>query len=262
MSKLNTEQLNNIIETYLYNYDEWSLIPNQLEYYQNNKTKIYFKHDEGYISTKDITHIQRNQQLKLFAIIEPELMLYNLNIYLNKYYPNIILSKETQAVKTHNDIVLRCTKHGLITTSIDRVIHKNTKFVCKSCSREHNSGETHYNYNPILKDEDRKDRSFTPMYRGFLADVHFLNSFVCILCESTKDLVVHHLDGWNWCKEKRMDIDNTVLLCKSCHNEFHNLYGRGNNTKAQFQEWAFNKANEIRSLNYDLRMLEEMDLAH
>ncbi len=262
MSKHTIEQLNYFIESYLNNYKEWSLLPNQLENYQNQNTKLYFVHRDGYIATKDISHIQRNQKLKLFAIIEPDLMIYNLNIYLNKHFPNIKIAEETKPTKTHNDIILRCITHGLITTTIDRVIHKNSKFICKLCSLEYNSGKTHYNYNPNLLEEDRQERKYTPFYRSFLVNVRYLNSFNCILCENNKDLVVHHLDGYNWCKEKRMKYDNVVLLCKDCHDEFHNLYGRGDNTREQFQEWAFNKANEIRSVKYDLRILEEMDFAH
>ena len=58
--------------------------------------------------------------------------------------------------------------------------------------------------------------------------------------QKTKDkciLEVHHLDGYDWCVEKRTDDTNGITLCETCHKNFHSLYGRGNNTKEQFEEW-------------------------
>jgi len=260
MSKKHSiEELCNIIDTYLKEQNEWSILPKQLDSYKNQKTKLKFIHKDGYVSTKDISHISRNQKLKIFSISEPELMLHNLDIYLKIHNPNIIIDKETKAVKTHDDIILRCLKHGLITTKIDRILRKDTRFICNTCARAYNSGENHYNYNPQLTNEDRQDRKYTPYYRSFLSEIHYLNSYMCILCENNKKCEVHHLDGYNWCKEKRMDVNNTVLLCKECHDEFHSLYGRGNNTKEQFIEWAGNKA---RILQSNRNILEEIDLAH
>lgn len=48
---------------------------------------------------------------------------------------------------------------------------------------------------------------------------------------------VHHLDGFNWCIEKRTNVDNGVTLCKRCHLNFHSIYGSGNNTRGQFEEY-------------------------
>jgi hypothetical protein len=28
-----------------------------------------------------------------------------------------------------------------------------------------------------------------------------------------------------------------MTLCKECHKEFHQIYGKGDNTKKQFEEW-------------------------
>ena len=55
--------------------------------------------------------------------------------------------------------------------------------------------------------------------------------------KKTNDLVVHHLDGYNWCIEGRMDWDNAIVICKELHDAFHKKYGYGNNTAEQF--WKF-----------------------
>ena len=64
---------------------------------------------------------------------------------------------------------------------------------------------------------------------------------------------VHHLDGYNWCKEKRTDINNGIVLSKEIHDEFHSLYGRGNNTLDQFIEYITYKKskNEIKTHRYN-----------
>ena len=48
---------------------------------------------------------------------------------------------------------------------------------------------------------------------------------------------MHHLDGYDNFKDKRYDETNGITLCHNCHYNFHSIYGRGNNTKEQFEEW-------------------------
>lgn len=61
----------------------------------------------------------------------------------------------------------------------------------------------------------------------------------CQLCgEYGQKLVVHHLNGYNWDKENRYNVDNGVTLCEKCHKAFHKIYRNGNNTKEQYIEYA------------------------
>jgi len=56
--------------------------------------------------------------------------------------------------------------------------------------------------------------------------------------KKTNDLFIHHLDGYNWCIEKRMDWNNVVVICRDLHNAYHSKYGKGNNTAEQFWEFV------------------------
>ena len=50
---------------------------------------------------------------------------------------------------------------------------------------------------------------------------------------------VHHFDGYNWDVKNRINPDNLVLLNEKIHDEFHSLYGAGNNTIEQFLEFLY-----------------------
>ena len=63
---------------------------------------------------------------------------------------------------------------------------------------------------------------------------------VCEVTGESGDLVNHHLDSFNTHPEKGADIDNIVRIKSEIHNDFHNIYGRGNNTREQWNEFVEN----------------------
>ena len=79
-------------------------------------------------------------------------------------------------------------------------------------------------------------RSYTEYYT-FKKEVLARDNYKCVCCGKNYDLKVHHLDGYDKFPKKRLDPSNAVTLCKNCHKNFHLIYGRGNNTKEQFEEW-------------------------
>lgn len=45
----------------------------------------------------------------------------------------------------------------------------------------------------------------------------------CVLCDSKKNLEVHHIININKCEDK-CDLDNLITLCHMCHNKAHKRY--------------------------------------
>lgn len=101
-------------------------------------------------------------------------------------------------------------------------------------------GENHHNWNPNITQEERENGRYIEGYDDFIKGVYKRDNYTCQVCGQEgngHNLNAHHLDGYNWCKEKRTDINNGITLCDKCHKEFHKLYGKGNNTKEQFEEY-------------------------
>lgn len=125
------------------------------------------------------------------------------------------------------------------------------KIYCKSCANKVlHSGKNHPNWNPNLTDEDRKNGRDYPEYVEFIKKVQIRDKYTCQYCgKKHRDLEVHHLNGYNWFIEGRVDETNASLLCSTCHSNFHSIYGRGYNTKEQYEEWIGKKNSIIKTYN-------------
>lgn len=72
-------------------------------------------------------------------------------------------------------------------------------------------------------------------YKDWQKQVFKINGHICCICKKRGGyLICHHLDGWNWCIERRYDPQNAAVCCSKCHLRFHKKFGFGNNTRSQF----------------------------
>lgn len=132
-----------------------------------------------------------------------------------------------------------CKGHSSMSWQTYMECNHDGKTYCKHCaSKIFLSGENSPFWKFDKTDEERKnDRSY-PEYNIFIKSVLARDNYTCQCCnKSGIELVVHHLDGYNWCKEKRTDVTNGITLCSECHKNYHQKYGKGNNTKEQYMEW-------------------------
>lgn len=111
------------------------------------------------------------------------------------------------------------------------------------------AGENHPRWKFDLTQEERENGRNYFEYTEFIKRVLARDNYTCQCCDQEHgDLEVHHLDGYDWCIEKRTDDTNGITLCNTCHKSFHMTYGYGKNTKAQFEKWI---GKAIEFLKYD-----------
>ncbi len=110
--------------------------------------------------------------------------------------------------------------------------HDGITYCLKHANPVFHSGEKHPSYNPNKEHDNIRT---TSEYAITKLNVHERDKYTCVSCgKKIYDPVFHHLYSVNTHKELACKIDNGVTLCKKCHKNFHNIYGYGNNTPAQF----------------------------
>lgn len=143
-----------------------------------------------------------------------------------------------------------CKKKYKITMENYSKTNHDGKIYCRACAKKlFNSGLLHPKYNQNISIEERMEKRTYEKYSIFIRKVLARDNYKCKCCGSSNNLEVHHLDGYNWCKEKRTDVLNGITLCHNCHSNFHSKYGKGNNTKHQFLEWNKNILDELDDFN-------------
>lgn len=110
---------------------------------------------------------------------------------------------------------------------------------CSDCWYKFNTKENHHKWNPNKTNDERLIERKYDEYYDFIDKVLKRDNYTCQITEQVgHKLNVHHLNGYNWDKENRTNIDNGITLSEEIHKEFHTLYGRGNNTKEQFIDFV------------------------
>lgn len=176
---------------------------------------------------------------------------YSIPRYYDKKHKKYSVAKETKILVKISDLPFG--SHAIVDVECDecgkkynmeyktylKLSHKDGCIYCNKCTRKlFNSGENNSAWNPNITNEERISKRNYPEYIDFVKKVLQRDSYTCQCCGGhTNSLEVHHLDGYSWCKEKRLDVTNAITLCNDCHSNFHFVYGRRNNTKEQFEEW-------------------------
>jgi hypothetical protein len=96
---------------------------------------------------------------------------------------------------------------------------------------------------------DRKDDYG---YIRWAQDVKRRDHFVCYICGlKGVQLNSHHMNSWADHPSERYDVLNGICLCSACHDRYHEIYGKGKNTKEQFKEFEKIMSVIIKNANED-----------
>lgn len=159
-------------------------------------------------------------------------------------YHHVILKVKTfdllPCTNVNIKVKVKCDCCGIektVTYASYSMCNRNGLYYCKTCAVKMNRGENHYRWNNSKTIDERINDRNIDGYTDFIKRVMARDNYVCQCCGKKDNLQVHHLDGYNWCIEGRLLTSNGITLCYNCHSNFHLKYGKGDNTKEQFNEW-------------------------
>lgn len=65
------------------------------------------------------------------------------------------------------------------------------------------------------------------------------DNYICQVCDKHwVSLNSHHMFSYDRFVDYRYDLNNGITLCTNCHDDFHRIYGKGNNTYFQFLQFC------------------------
>lgn len=107
------------------------------------------------------------------------------------------------------------------------------------------SGKNHPNYNHNLTEQERynsRHRSRLSGYINWVKSILERDNYTCQKCGSNRELCAHHINNYANFKKERLNLDNGITLCKDCHKEIHQIFGK-HSLRESFNEWMKFKTN-------------------
>lgn len=108
-----------------------------------------------------------------------------------------------------------------------------------------NQGISREDFTDFKSPEQRRERNrFADM--GLHLDCFDRSEYRCEICGADKVVLnAHHKNSWAFFPDQRFDISNLISLCRTCHREFHSIYGNGKsvaNTEKQLEDFKKNRS--------------------
>ena len=83
-----------------------------------------------------------------------------------------------------------------------------------------------------------ENRFLDPNYLIWAKNVKIRDGYRCQVCSRRGGQIhAHHMNAWSSFPEQRYFLKNGVTLCTTCHNKFHSVFGKGENTVFQFVQF-------------------------
>jgi 5-methylcytosine-specific restriction endonuclease McrA len=127
-----------------------------------------------------------------------------------------------------------------------KVVSDQTKLKLSKIRKGKYVGEKHPNWNSNITHEERLIKRNYIEYIEWRKQVYERDNYTCQKCGTVGGrLNAHHKESYASNKKLRVDINNGVTMCITCHKEFHKLYGNKNNI-LQFYEFISARNNDAK----------------
>lgn len=119
------------------------------------------------------------------------------------------------------------------------------RFDCRKCQIIKVTGENNSRYNSSLTDEERSESRRNKKYIDWSKSIYQRFKFKCAKCGINRQPEAHHLFNFADYPKLRLEPENGVCLCLSCHDNFHSEYGSKFNTLSQIELFLDRELSEI-----------------
>jgi 5-methylcytosine-specific restriction endonuclease McrA len=99
---------------------------------------------------------------------------------------------------------------------------RNTVYCSDKCKSIGQSKSNHWNWKGGISKNHRRE---TKEYIDWRNSIYRKDKFICQVCKKhcKDDIVAHHIKSWNNFPELRYDLQNGMVLCRSCHIKEHKV---------------------------------------
>jgi uncharacterized phage-like protein YoqJ len=223
---------------YIYNYFKENGCELLSSTYINGKTKLEYRCVCGNISKITFADFQRGKRCwncKSRKTGDRDRLSFDFVKKEFKVGGCILLSESYINAHQKLEYICECGEKSFITYDKFKAGQRCSK--CKLTKLGRFTGEDHWNYDPNKTDEERLlERNYLE-YRQWRDEVFERDNYICQVCGMGGHLSAHHLNGYHWAIDQRVDLNNGITLCDTCHDDFHLVYGSYANTKEQFEEY-------------------------
>lgn len=153
----------------------------------------------------------------------------------NNKFPNSNIELLSEYTGTNEYINCRCKIDGHEWKSTAHNLLRGRN--CPECHRRKFCGENNPRWNSDLTTEDRETGRNYPDYKEWRESVFQRDNYTCQVTGKKGRLVVHHIYSYDKYKELRLELDNGITVLEEVHLQFHSIYGYGNNTLEQWNEF-------------------------
>jgi hypothetical protein len=213
--------------------------------YKNSKTRMKYKCTCGNVSTTTYDSFKSGKRCKNCMINNLSKKFRHDYAYVSRFFKEQgceLISNDYLNGRQKLDYICECGKESSISFNKFKAGQRcrdcrNRKIGDNHRGKEHpeRSGANHPLWKSTKTDYERSlDRKFTG-YKHWVKSVFERDDYTCQCCGQVgHNLNAHHLDGYEWCVDRRLDINNGVTLCSECHNFYHSIYGKSNVQREDF----------------------------